>query len=179
MKYAWILICALSAAVMLNLPAQASKLEQGREYVSGEFVEVPEAGVGFVVPAGWRGTLPKGIDMFVMTPDNESYIFAFARKMKKEELKKMFSTPIHLSNGISLFPTSDPFVSYREISVPYRVGKSDDAMAGYGRAKQGPNGSVVGFIAAGPISHGAALAVLTKQLTAGSTFFTATESKKQ
>ena len=172
-------MCALSAAMMFSLPATASKLEQGREYVSGEFIEVPEAGVGFVIPSGWRGTLPKDIDMFVMTPDNESFIFAFARKMKKEELKKMFSAPIHLSNGISLFPTSDPFISYREISVPYRIGTSDDAMAGYGRAKQGPNGSVIGFIAAGPISHGASLAVLTKQLTAGTTFFEASNSKNQ
>jgi len=179
LKHAWILICALSAALIFNLPALASKMEKGREYVSGEFIEVPEAGVGFVVPSGWRGMLPKDIDMFVMTPDNESYIFAFARKMEKNELKKMFSAPIHLSNGISLFPTSDPFISYREISVPYRVGASDDAMAGYGRAKQGPNGSVIGFIAAGPISHGASLAVLTKQLTSGTTFFRASDNKKQ
>ena len=179
MKHAWFLICALSAVVMTALPASASRLVQGQEYVSGEYVEVPEAGVGFVVPAGWRGTLPKDIDMFVMTPDNESYIFAFARKMEKDELKKMFSNPIHLSNGISLFPTSDPFVSYKEISVPYRVGASDDAMAGYGRARQGPNGSVIGFIAAGPITHGATLAVLTKQLTANSTFFAAQGNKKQ
>jgi len=150
--------------------SEAVIIEKGKSYSGGEYLEVAGVGVGFTMPMGWRGMLPENLDMFVMTPDNKAYIFVFARKMDKEGLKKLFREPIRLANGIVLSPTAEPFVTYREISVPYRI-ENGAAMAGYGRARQGPNGAVVGYIAAGPAVQGPSLAVTTRNLAKNTTFF--------
>ncbi len=160
------------AATMLFLaPLAAVEIEPGKSYSGGEFVEVKGAGVGFTVPAGWRGMLPENFDMFVMTPDNKAYIFVFARKMDKQEIKDLFKKTITLANGIILKPSAKPFISFREVSVPYQIEKSAIAMAGYGRAKQGPNGTVIGYIAAGPIVQGPSLAVMTRELARTTIFY--------
>ncbi len=158
------------ALVTSSAMSGAVTIEKGKSYSGGEYLEVAGVGVGFTMPMGWHGMLPENLDMFVMTPDNKAFIFVFARKMDKKELKKLFREPIRLANGITLSPTAEPFVSYREISVPYRI-ENGAAMAGYGRARQGPNGTVIGYIAAGPAVQGPSLAVTTRNLARNTTFF--------
>ena len=164
----------LGMAVLLILtarPGMALVLEKNKDYAGGSFIEVPKVGIGFTIPNGWKGILPKGMDMFVMTPDNVSYIFAFARRATSDDIHKLFSHPIYLSNGIALQPTAKPFVAYNEVSVPFKVGKGQNPFAGYGRARLGPDRNAIGFIAAGPVVRGPALAVLLKQLTSNVKFF--------
>jgi hypothetical protein len=151
-------------------PVAAATIVAGERYRGSIELEAPNLGVGFTLPEGWVGQLPEGADMFVMTPDDRSYVFATADEMSVEGIRTVFARPLELGNGIVLRPKGPATVDGETVGTVFDVTGTPEPYAGEARARVGAHGVGIGFIAVGPAAEREALSRVLERLVAGVTF---------
>ncbi len=81
----------------------------GEEYAEGTRVGIPKTGVSFVVPQGWRSSLPEDSDMLFLVSNREQGIgmVFLLRNVTPEQVDEHLNEPLPLLHGVVFEPTGE------------------------------------------------------------------------
>jgi hypothetical protein len=127
---------------------RAEEVQPDKIYGGGARLEVTDLGVAFTVPAGWRGTLPSGSEVFLLQPENDqnAFILAMGNELNRAGLASTMAAPIPLVNGLSLYPTGSVGSRGEALTGRYEVHGGATQLAGYGEALAGSHGVNVAYV---------------------------------
>jgi len=132
----------------------ATKIQPGIEYEGPAELEAPSVGVGFTLPSGWSGGLPRDAELFIMAPGGqEGYIFAGADEMSIDDAANAMASPVPLGDGISLNPKGTVDISGNSLVGDYDVRGAPQPLISTARTIVGDHGTGIYFIGVFPSAH--------------------------
>ncbi len=80
------------------------RVAPSKYYKSGEAINAPRLGVGFVIPSGWVGYLPQETEILILTKENNegSEVYVFGRENSYNQIEQNWQTGLSLSPSISI-----------------------------------------------------------------------------
>ncbi|VAW82208.1 hypothetical protein MNBD_GAMMA12-1035 [hydrothermal vent metagenome] len=134
---------------VVTMPAYAVNVQTGQNYTGRVKLVFPNAGVSFVLPAGWKGGVPKGKDVFVLGSNGLSAIGVIGiKKQKASVILQEMRRPIPFLAKTQLMLVGSVKRKGNTLFGLYRVQGSQDPMGAYVISVFANNGNVVAFLVA-------------------------------
>ena len=171
------LVSSFLGIIAMVGPSAAVTIEPEKRYEGSVQLEAQELGVSFTLPQGWIGQLPAGAEMFVMTPDDRSYVFATGGETTLEGMRVFLGQTLPLGDGVTLQPKGQVTVNGQLVSAAFQVTGTPEPYVGEARARLGEHRISIGFIGIAPAAKEEGLREVLDRLIAGVTFASPQQSQ--
>ncbi len=140
-RHFWILLLPF----LFSTATQAVEPQAGQIYQGNTEISVETLGVGFTIPAGWRGALLPNGQAFLMEPaDASATLFVIADRMSAEQAFNTLQEPVPLTDTIQLTLDGTLQRQAKDFSAFYQVLFNPQLSAEL-RAKSADNGTSIAF----------------------------------
>ncbi len=139
---------------VITIPAYAVNVQTGQSYQGRVKLVFPRAGVSFILPAGWKGKVPNGKDVFLLGNNSLSAIGVIGiKKQTAAAILQEMRRPIPFLANTQLMLVGSVKRKGNTLFGLYRVQGSQVPMGAYVISVFANNGNVMAFLVAARVAN--------------------------